>query len=216
MTDAVDQDQLKRICEAILFAHDGPVTVDLLLDVVPDVTRTDIRAAIDALADEYDQTSRSFEVVRVAGGYQICTRQAWSDWVARFQRGKRRVRLSRAAVETLGIIAYKQPVTRGDIEQVRGVDAGGVIHTLLERELIHVKGRAPGVGRPLLYATTQTFLEYFGLDSLAALPRLEEFEELAAEHAEVDEEVVTAPTAELPLTEADGGVAEPTGADTHG
>jgi segregation and condensation protein B len=187
--DTIDRSMARSILEAILFAHEGPVTVPMLGDAIPELERDVVVELMDELKRAYDSEARAFEIVRIAGGYQVCTRPEWSTWVARFQRGKRRVRLSRAAVETLGIIAYRQPVTRAEIEDVRGVDAGGVLHTLLERDLITVKGRAKTVGRPLLYATTGDFLEYFGLDSVQDLPKLEEIEELLRDRAEIVEEI---------------------------
>ncbi|MGD8394057.1 MAG: SMC-Scp complex subunit ScpB [Candidatus Eiseniibacteriota bacterium] len=191
MSDATtpDRAELRGIVEAVLFAHDAPVTTQMLLDVIPGVEATDVREAVRDLGRRYDENDHAIEIVRVAGGYQVCTRQRWSTWIARFQRGKRRVRLSRAAVETLGIVTYRQPVTRAEVEDIRGVDTGGVMHTLLERGLIAVKGRAKTVGRPLLYATTPEFLEYFGLDSLDDLPQLSEIEELVKDSAEILEEI---------------------------
>jgi segregation and condensation protein B len=182
-------EDIERVVEAILFAHDGPVTIEMLSEALPAVEREALRAAVARLGREYEQTGRSFEIVRVAGGYQICTREQWASWVARFQRGSRRARLSRAAVETLAIIAYRQPITRTAMEEIRGVDSGGVLHTLLERSLITVKGRSRSIGRPLLYGTTTEFLEYFGLDRLEDLPRLDEIESLLKDREETTLEV---------------------------
>jgi segregation and condensation protein B len=182
-------EEIERVVEAILFAHDGPVTVEMMSEALPAVEPVTLRAAVATLGREYERTGRSFELVRVAGGYQICTRERWASWVARFQRGSRRARLSRAAVETLAIIAYRQPITRTAMEDIRGVDSGGVLHTLLERNLITVKGRSRGIGRPLLYGTTTEFLEYFGLDRLEDLPRLDEIESLLKDRDEATLEV---------------------------
>jgi segregation and condensation protein B len=174
----------KRVLEAILFATDGPVTLDMLAECLPAEDAAELQADIEALGEEYEASGASFELVRIAGGFQICTRERWATWVARFQRGSRRVRLSRPAVETLAIIAYRQPITRSEMEDIRGVDSGAVLHTLLERNLITIKGRSKGVGRPLLYATTGDFLEYFGLDRLEDLPRLDEIESILKEREE--------------------------------
>jgi segregation and condensation protein B len=190
-------EELERIVEAVLFAHDGPVTIDLLAEVLQSADASAIKTAVTALAQSYDRSERSFEIVKVAGGFQICTRERWAPWVARFQRGSRRARLSRAAVETLAIIAYRQPITRTAMEEIRGVDSGAVLHTLLERNLITVRGRARGVGRPLLYATTPEFLEYFGLDRLDDLPRLDEIESLLKEREAEDPLVEFEPAPEL-------------------
>lgn len=187
--EPLSPEELKRVVEAILFAHDGPVTLELLADGLEGVAPASIRQALAELGHDYDAAMHSFELVRIAGGYQICTRERWANYVARFQRGSRRVRLSRAAVETLAIVAYRQPVTRTQIEDIRGVDSGGVLHTLLERNLVTVKGRSRAIGRPLLYATTGDFLEYFGLDRLDDLPRLDEIESLLKEREELVEEI---------------------------
>lgn len=184
----IDSLSLERIIEAVLFAHDGPVTVEMLAEALPGADPPGIRAAIAALGRDYEQSGRSFEIVRVAGGFQVCTRERWATWVARFQRGNRRARLSRAAVETAAIIAYRQPITRTAIEEIRGVDSGAVLGTLLERNLITIRGRGPGIGRPLLYGTTPEFLEYLGLDRLEDLPRLDEIESLLKER-EAEERV---------------------------
>jgi segregation and condensation protein B len=174
----------KRVLEAILFAHDGPVTLEMIAECLPAEEPAGLEADLLELGRDYDAQGVSFELVRIAGGFQICTRERWATWVARFQRGSRRVRLSRPAVETLAIIAYRQPITRSEMEDIRGVDSGAVLHTLLERNLITIKGRSKGVGRPLLYATTGDFLEYFGLDRLEDLPRLDEIESSLKEREE--------------------------------
>jgi segregation and condensation protein B len=177
-------EERKRVLEAILFAAEGPVTLEMLNECLPAEDPAVLSEDVLALGQDYDAQGASFELVRIAGGFQICTRERWATWVARFQRGNRRVRLSRAAVETLAIIAYRQPITRSEMEDIRGVDSGAVLHTLLERNLITIKGRSKGVGRPLLYATTGDFLEYFGLDRLEDLPRLDEIESILKEREE--------------------------------
>lgn len=183
-------EELRRVVEAILFAHDGPVTIEMMIEALTAEAPESIREAIAALGRQYDEAGHAFEIVRIAGGHQICTRERYANWVARFQRGNRKVRLSRAAVETLAIIAYRQPITRTAMEEIRGVDSGAVLHTLLERNLITVKGRSKGIGRPLLYATTSDFLEYFGLDRIEDLPRLDEIESLLKEREESPAELL--------------------------
>jgi segregation and condensation protein B len=170
--------KLPRIIEAILFAADGPLTVDQISLGVPRVSEEEIGAAIRRLQTAYDQDQRGYQLNEVAGGWQIVSHPDLYDYVKRFLEGKRRARLSRAALEALAVIAYRQPITRGEIEEMRGVDCGGVLHTLLERDLITVRGRSRAVGRPLIYGTTETFLTHFGLTDLGALPKLEEIEEL--------------------------------------
>jgi len=166
---------LARIVEALLFAADGPLTEQQILEVVPEADETRLGAALEELRTFYDETERGFMLARIAGGHQLLTRPVVAPWVEKLLVGRRRQRLSRAALEVLAIVAYRQPVTRGDIETVRGVDCGGTLRTLLERRLVAIKGRAPTVGHPLLYVTSDRFLEHFGISSLRDLPKLEEF-----------------------------------------
>ena len=169
---------LKRIVEAVLFAADTPVPVDRLAEIVGDAKRTDVRAAIGELAAEYDAADRPFAMAEVAGGWQLYCRPEYLTWVRELHRGRMPTRLSQAALETLAIIAYKQPIVRAEVEIIRGVDSSGVLATLLRRNLIAIAGRAPGMGRALMYGTTREFLRYFGLNTITDLPRLEEFAEV--------------------------------------
>ena len=169
---------LTRIVEALLFAAEGPLRVPQVLEAVPEATEEAVEEALTTLQDHYDNTGRAFCLVPIAGGHQLVTRSDLSSWVERFLVGRRRQRLSRAALEVLAVVAYRQPVTRGDVEAIRGVDCGGVLRTLLERQMARVKGRAKSVGHPLLYVTTDHFLEHFGVADIKELPRLEEFEAL--------------------------------------
>ncbi|MFQ5599332.1 MAG: SMC-Scp complex subunit ScpB [Candidatus Krumholzibacteriia bacterium] len=170
--------------EALLFASDQPLTLGRLDELLPDADRQEIQLAVEALEKEYESTPRGFHVARVAGGFQLMTKPQLSDVVRRLFVGKRRVRLTKAALEALAIIAYKQPTTRPEIDAIRGVSSGGVVETLLERSLIRIAGRAEGVGRPLLYATTPEFLQYLGLNRLKDLPSLEELEAMLSEREE--------------------------------
>lgn len=170
---------LAAIVEAILFATDRPVTLVELGQAVPEADEESLLSALEELERDYEQSPlRGVSLEEVAGGYQILTRGEVGAYVERFLVGKRRARLSRAALETLATIAYRQPITRGEVEELRGVDAGHVIQRLLERDLIAVRGRSEALGRPLLYATTTEFLRYFGIHTLSDLPSLEEFEAL--------------------------------------
>jgi segregation and condensation protein B len=134
---------------------------------------------LESLGLGYDARPSGFKLVRLGNGYQVVTRERYAPWVKEMLAGRQKTRLSRAALETAAVVAYKQPITRLEVERIRGVDAGGVLNTLLERSLIMIKGRDPGPGRPLLYGTTQTFLDYFGLEKLNDLPRMEEIAALA-------------------------------------
>lgn len=171
--------QLHSAIEALLFSSDQPLTVALIADALESAPE-DVTAALTELGATYAGREAGVELREIAGGWQLVTTPAQAEWVGRMLRGKRRMRLSRAALETLAIIAYKQPVTKSEVEAIRGVDASGVMATLLERNLVTIRGRSKVVGRPLLYGTTQEFLEYFGLRDLAELPRPEELRALVA------------------------------------
>ncbi len=167
--------------EALLFASDQPLPKSRLGELLPGATRDEIQAALDELEAQYADGPRAFRLLRVGGGLQLATKPELSDIVRRLFTTKRRVRLTKAALESLAIIAYKQPTTRPEIDAIRGVASGGVIETLLERNLVRLAGRAEGVGRPLLYATTPEFLQYLGLNSIDDLPSLGELEAMLAE-----------------------------------
>ena len=171
---------LERIIEAILFAADAPQTVEQLSLGLPDTPIEEIEATLVRMGEQYETEQRGWRLERIAGGWQLLSHPDVYPHVERFLEGKRRARLSRAALEALAVVAYRQPITRGQLEDLRQVDCGGVLHTLLERDLVTICGRSPAIGRPLLYRTTEHFLEHFGLGSLADLPRLEEVETLWA------------------------------------
>jgi segregation and condensation protein B len=165
--------------EALLFSSDQPLPLALLSESL-DVPAAEVASGLHALAESYAARDAGVEVREIAGGWMIVTAPAQSEWVGRLLRGKKKMRLSRAALETMAIIAYKQPVTKSEIEAIRGVDSSGVMATLLERNLVTIRGRSKLVGRPLLYGTTQEFLDYFGLRDLSELPRPEELRALVA------------------------------------
>ena len=163
-----------QIVEAVLFASDAPLSPDEIARADEQLDEDQVEEALQALQAEYDDAQRAFQLVEVAGGYQILTRPEYAPYLERFDNVPRPSRLSGPSIETLAIIAYRQPIGRLEIEYVRGVGASGVIRTLQERRLIDVVGRAEGLGRPLLYGTTTHFLEHFGFKSLEGLPRPEE------------------------------------------
>ncbi|HSM35171.1 MAG TPA: SMC-Scp complex subunit ScpB [Longimicrobiales bacterium] len=165
---------LQRIVEALLFASDAPLSAADIARAEPDVTEAEVAAAIEALRGEYDATERAFGVYELAGGYQILTRPEFVPYLERFATVGRPARVSAAALEALAIVAYRQPIERAEIEEIRGVGSSGVLRTLLERDLIDVVGRGEGLGRPLQYGTTPRFLEHFGYASLEDLPRPED------------------------------------------
>jgi segregation and condensation protein B len=170
---------LRSAVEALLFSSDQPLTLVMLADAL-DAPSEAVTEALRTLGDEYVSRSAGVELREMAGGWIVTTTAEQHEWVARMLRGKRRMRLSRAALETLAIIAYKQPVTKSEIEAIRGVDSSGTLATLLERALVTIKGRSTVVGRPLLYGSTPDFLNYFGLRDLTELPRPEELRALVA------------------------------------
>jgi len=170
--------EIRETIEVLLFASDTPLTLNNMRPFVDGVPSEDLTAAIQDLNDEYHKSGRSFEIKRLAGGYQLVTRVEFSDLVRTFQHHRLSSRLSPAALETLAIVAYRQPITRLAIEDIRGVDVSGVLHTLLERRVIRITGRDKGLGRPLLYSTTDEFLRYFGLNDLSDLPDKKEIMEL--------------------------------------
>lgn len=171
----------KEILEALLFIADEPLSARRLAAFLEGATAAVVDDLIAELNADYLRERRAFEVQPIAGGYRVVTRPAFAHWVRQLQASAAVPRLSQAALETLAIIAYKQPVTRAELEAIRGVSVDGVLRTLVERELVTIAGRAEGLGRPLLYGTTAHFLEYFGLSGLEALPRPEELEVLFAD-----------------------------------
>jgi segregation and condensation protein B len=170
-------DNLKAIVESLLFASETPLTTDKIKSVLEASDRKAIRGALTSLAKEYESGKRGFFLTEVAGGFQLRTRPEYRQWIRRL-RETRLTRLSRPALETLAIIAYKQPVLRSDIEHLRGVDCGGTLRTLLERRLIRVLGRKDLPGRPIIYGTTKQFLELFDLKDLNGLPTLKDLKDL--------------------------------------
>jgi len=158
-----------------LFSSARPLTLDELGALDPDVSDSEVKAALEQLREHYDFDGHGVEVVELGGGYQIVTRPALAAALERAQLAQRSPRLTAAMLETLAVIAYRQPVGRAEIEEIRGVNGSGVLRSLQERGLIEVVGRSEGLGRPLLYGTTPLFLELLGMPDLMNLPRAEEF-----------------------------------------
>ncbi|APG25526.1 SMC-Scp complex subunit ScpB [Syntrophotalea acetylenica] len=175
----MDTADLRAVLEALLFTAPGPVRIEqlaLAIEVEPRM----VAKALDELREEYRRARRGFVLAELADGYQLRSRPEHAEYIRRLQVS-RPARISRAALETLAIIAYRQPATRADIEYLRGVDSGGVIKSLLDKRLVRIAGKKDMPGRPLLYGTSREFLEFFGLRSLEDLPSLKEFTELTAE-----------------------------------
>ncbi len=179
-----------EVVEALLFATDEPLSLRLISDILSETSGTDagrhvspeaVLGLVEELNREYSKNSRAFRVVKVAGGYQFATQPQYGVWLGRMVREKSRRKLSTSALESLAVIAYKQPVTKPEIENIRGVNADYVLRSLLERNLVTIVGRAASPGRPLLYGTTRDFLKHFGLNDLSDLPKPREINELLAE-----------------------------------
>ena len=176
------------IIEALLFASPTPLNQSQLNQVF-DNSIPNLREAIDRLNHFYSKHDRSYQIEPIAGGYQLYTKSNYDIWIRRLIGKSNKLTLSAAALDSLAIIAYKQPVGRYDIEAIRGVDSSGVVKTLLSKNLIKIKGRGAGPGRPLLYSTTKIFLEYFGINHLSDMPKLKEVSELIDSETNLGEQI---------------------------
>lgn len=165
---------LAKLLEAALFASSRPIPFDALATLDPDASGAAVASALDELREHYDVDGHGVELIEQGGGWQILTRPEYTEAIERAQVAVRPQRLSGAALETLAIIAYRQPIGRAEVEEIRGVQVGSVLKSLHERGLIDIVGRSDGIGRPLLYGTTPIFLEHFGLRHLHELPRADE------------------------------------------
>ncbi|HET7009065.1 MAG TPA: SMC-Scp complex subunit ScpB [Candidatus Binatia bacterium] len=174
----MDREEVKSILESLLFVADGPLTVQRFAEVLDGVGKETIQTLLQELQSDLEAPSRGLQLVEVAGGYQLRTAKVNADWVKKFLGG-RPARMGRATLETLAIIAYRQPITKAEIESIRGVDVDGVITTLLERNLIRAVARKDVPGRPFLYGTTAEFLQLFNLKDLTELPTLKETDEIS-------------------------------------
>jgi segregation and condensation protein B len=182
----MDDFDVKPILESLFFVSDSPIRLEVLVEILPESSKEAILEGIRQIQAEYGDPSKGIELTEIAGGYQFRTKPGWAEWANRLKKTKA-VKLSQAALETLAIVAYRQPVIRPAIEEIRGVDSGSVLHTLMERGLIKMMGRKDLPGRPIVYGTSKAFLELFSLNSLSDLPKLQEIqpplgpEEIAAQ-----------------------------------
>ncbi len=191
MSDA--QPSVQQIVEGVLFVFGQPIALKRLCDI----TQTDIpaiRAAVDALNQQYEAGGRAFHIQEVGGGYQFVTHQSLAPWIKRALQSPRPDSVSTAALETLAIIAYRQPLTKAEIEAIRGVDVTGSLDTLVEKRFVQIAGRKESPGRPFLYRTAPEFLRHFGLKSIEALPRMA----LPSVEEETAAEPIPAPAADSP------------------
>jgi len=205
----MDKQEAKRIIEAILFVSDKPVSVNTLKEVLKEVEPTDIRSYIEELNNEYNSSNRSFSIKEIALGFQMLTDPIYSTWISSLYK-RPPDRMTGPALETLAIIAYRQPLTRSEIEAIRGVNVDGVLHTLEERNLIRTRGRVDAPGRPILYGTTNEFLQHFGLRSLDDLPKLKEFQETDLDFVKEEQrsQIIDTETGKLATKENEDGPKE--------
>ncbi len=171
----MDDFEIKPILESLFFVSDSPIRLETLVEILPESNIEVILEGIRQIQAEYEDRSKGIELTEIAGGYQFRTKPIWAGWVNRLKKTKA-VKLSQAALETLAIVAYRQPIIRPVIEEIRGVDSGSVLHTLLEKGLIKILGRKDLPGRPIVYGTTKAFLELFSLNTLSDLPTLKEIQ----------------------------------------
>ena len=181
---------LKSLIEALIFAAKEPLTVKQMKDIyegdgpqsyLRQLDADEVEASINELNADYEKDEKAYRIIRIAGGFQFATTTKYADWIGRLYKEQGRRKLSQSGIESLAIVAYKQPVTKADIESIRGVNCDYVLKTLLEKELVTVVGRAHAPGRPLLYGTTREFLKHFGLNEITDLPRPREIEEILGE-----------------------------------
>jgi segregation and condensation protein B len=190
--------ELAAVLEALLFVSAEPVPVSRLATAIGTVSKAEIEEALKRLEQDLAQDGRGIQLVKLAGGYRLVTKAEYAPWLKRLDKAKAVQKLSRSALESLAIIAYKQPLVRAEIEEIRGVETSGVLRTLLERKLVRIVGRKEVPGRPIMYGTTKFFLEHFGLQDITQLPPLREFKELGeAEQAllPIEQETAAQPPA---------------------
>ena len=173
----LNPDELKGIVEALIFASGSPISLSRLASLVGTKSTAAVRRACKELQEEYNTQRRAFALEEIAGGYQLLTRPDFHTWISKLREKQQEDSLSQAALETLTIVAYRQPITRAQIEDIRGVQSGYMLRSLIEKSLVSVVGRSEELGRPLLYGTTKKFLDAFNLASLKDLPKLEDTQE---------------------------------------
>ena len=184
----MQKSEIKRIIEALLFSARDPLTQAQVNNVFePDTP--DLNEVVEKLNNQYSKNGNAFVIHKVAGGFQIVSKKEYEHFIRKLHKKSGRLTLSLAAMDSLAIIAYKQPISRYEVEAIRGVDSSGVLKTLLNHELIKIKGRDIGPGRPLLYKTTPKFLEYFGLNRLSDMPKLKEISELIDSDPSLGEQI---------------------------
>jgi segregation and condensation protein B len=174
------ENNVKAVIEALLFSSEKPLTLEQLKTALDNLETTEIRKTLEELRGEYESANRGLRIIEIAGGFQMITPPNFAIFLRKLHKDRRAEKLSKPALETLAIIAYKQPVTRFEIEALRNVNIDGVIKSLLDKDIIRIAGRKKAPGRPFVFGTTRKFLEYFGLKSLEELPKMEDFSKFPA------------------------------------
>lgn len=199
----MEKTQAKKMVEAVIFASDSPVSTAALKSTLSELKSEDVDVLLDELSAEWGAMDRAFELVKVSGGHQFRTKREFVAQITGFNKKIRKLRLSKAALEVLAVSAYQQPLTKADIEEIRGVDSSAVVNLLMERGLLEICGRKDVPGKPFLYKTTDEFLQTFGIDKLSDLPTLKEIEEIEKDLAA--EPTVLRPAAEDTQPDSQGG-----------
>ncbi|MCB4790565.1 MAG: SMC-Scp complex subunit ScpB [Elusimicrobia bacterium] len=208
----MEPNQVRDIIEALIFISDNPVSLSQLKEVLgKEAQGHDLEQLVRDIGESYNQRKSPVELRFIAGGWQLATKKEYSPWIRKLYKDRTTLKLSNSALETLSIVAYKQPLTRSEVEEIRGVEATGVLETLLERRLIKIVGRKETVGRPILYGTTQEFLRHFGLSHLSELPSLEELTPPEEAAADSGSEGVESEVSDEPAQAADETSSETTG-----
>jgi len=183
----MSEDNIKAVIEALLFASDRPLPLEQIKNVLDNLETDQIRHILEELRSEYEKSNRAIRITEMAGGFQMITQPALAPFLKKLYKERHIERLSKPALETLAIVAYKQPATRLEIESIRNVNVDGVVGNLLDKDLIRISGRKKAPGRPYVFGTTRQFLEYFGLKSLEELPKIENFKGALSIKEEVDD-----------------------------
>ncbi len=205
--EARDPERAKRILEALLFASNKPLMISEMRKVLKVLTPSQIGGLLSDLKADYARENHSFELIEIANGYEIATRKDYAPWLMKLELQKKMRQVTQSALETLAIMAYKQPITRAEIEELRGVDASGVVNTLMERNFIKIVGKKEVPGRPFLYGTTEKFLEHFGLKSIQDLPSIDEIRTVVENSVKKDELLGKTNLVDVPAETSEAGEA---------
>lgn len=208
--DLKDPAKARQVIEALIFASSKPLTAAEIRKVTKVLSVAQIEKIIAEIREDYRQQNRAFELVEIAGGYELSTKKEFASWILKIELQRKARQATQSALETLAILAYKQPLTRAEIEVLRGVDASGVLNTLMEKGFIKITGKKEVPGRPFLYGTTEKFLEHFGLKALGDLPSIAEIQQMVESSVKKDQLIGTTkiidvpPEANTPVSDAGG------------